>query len=691
MGPKAADMKPADPEMREFKFGEGSVACNPVDGSIERIEHPLHPEMNFLLGADQAEWHHPPFNWGKGFLITDQGSGRWDHPRLLSVLSNGADADYAPIPNVPLKVRRRFDDRWTERYCLTNKTDATIAIRSFAISIPFRDIYPSARECLKSACHVHLWAGGAFSYVWVTAMNGRGPGLGLVVDKGELWSYSVESRTQWLSSNARGHLYLHVTDAARAPHAMGGQPEIAVAPDHAYELAWTLGWYDDFAAFERAALRPPVSAPVLTALVGEPIAIMSSAQEPVTLRSDDGISIVSSAPGGFAARSDEPGVKHIDVVRGAARSRIAVLFHRPVRQIVEQRIDFIIRHQRASERGPDRSGAFLPYDNESGLTMNGGDWRDWSDCRERLAMPILLQTARLRGWGDAGKIDASLLEYDRFFRANIVDAKGNVAEDSYHRHPDRLYNFPWAAAYVLNRYRLIKERGDLLLAAAIFDRYYERGGTRFLAFVAETITDIIAECEAAGEGKIAGRLRGRLIDHADYFIGLGTDLPKHEVHYEQSVVAPLVQLLEAAYCIQPDTRYAAALKERIPWLLAFAGCQPHVRLRHIPIRHWDGYWFGRNRQWGDTMPHYWSVLSAAALLDWPAALAGPKDRVSMARAILDANLAHFREDGSATCAFVYPSCVNGNPGYHEDPLANDQDWALVYYLRYEGLLKGETE
>ena len=682
MGPKATCMKPADPEMREYRFDEGTVACNPIDGSIERIEHPLHPDMNFLLGADQAEWHHPPFNWGKGFLITDQGSGRWDHPRLLSMLSDGLDADYEPIPNVSLKVRRRFGDRWTERYCLTNKTDATIAIRSFAISIPFRDIYPSARECLKSACHAHVWTGGAFSYAWATAMNGRGPGLGLVVDKGALWGYSIESRTQWLSSNARGHLYLHVTDAGRAPHAMGGQPGIAIAPDHAYELAWTLGWYDDFAAFERAALRPPVSAPVISALVGEPVVIKSHAQEPVTLCAADGVSIASGAPGVFAARSDSPGVKHIDVVCGAARSRIAVLFHRPVREIVERRIDYIIRHQRAAERGADRSGAFLPYDHAQGLAVNGGDWRDWSDGRERLAMPILLQMARLRTWGDAGKIDAALLEYDRFFRANIVDRKGNVAEDSYHRHPGRLYNFPWAAAYVLNRYRLHRERGDLLLAAAIFDRYYERGGTRFLAFVSEAITDIIAECEAAGERRTAANLQGLLLGHADYFIGLGTELPKHEVHYEQSVVAPLVQLLEAAYRIRPDARYADALMERLPWLLAFAGSQPHARLRHIPIRHWDGYWFGKNRQWGDTMPHYWSVLSAAALLDWPAALAGPKDRAAMARAILNANLAHFHEDGSATCAFVFPGCVNGDPGYHEDPLANDQDWALVYYLRY---------
>ena len=35
-----------------------------------------------------------------------------------------------------------------------------------------------------------------------------------------------------------------------------------------------------------------------------------------------------------------------------------------------------------------------------------------------------------------------------------------------------------------------------------------------------------------------------------------------------------------------------------------------------------------------------------------------------------------------SCAFVYPSCVNGQPAHAADPLANDQDWALVYALRH---------
>ena len=40
------------------------------------------------------------------------------------------------------------------------------------------------------------------------------------------------------------------------------------------------------------------------------------------------------------------------------------------------------------------------------------------------------------------------------------------------------------------------------------------------------------------------------------------------------------------------------------------GNQPDHKRHEIPIRHWDGYWFGRNRMFGDTL-HQHSAFSAA--------------------------------------------------------------------------------
>ena len=44
------------------------------------------------------------------------------------------------------------------------------------------------------------------------------------------------------------------------------------------------------------------------------------------------------------------------------------------------------------------------------------------------------------------------------------------------------------------------------------------------------------------------------------------------------------------------------------------------------------------------------------------------------------NLCLFFEDGKASCAYMYPYKIDGVKAEFYDPYANDQDWALVYYL-----------
>jgi hypothetical protein len=166
------------------------------------------------------------------------------------------------------------------------------------------------------------------------------------------------------------------------------------------------------------------------------------------------------------------------------------------------------------------------------------------------------------------------------------------------------------------------------------------------------------------------------------------DLHAHEVNYEQSMVAPLLEILCVAARLSGDAGEArtleAAVVERLPWLLAFGGPQPHVRMRDIAIRHWDGYWFGREALWGDVFPHHWSALTANVLHLLPAAAAAAVERdrgmpaQRLAAQIYAANLVDFRPDGTATAAFVLPSCVSGRAAHRADPVANDQDWALFW-------------
>jgi hypothetical protein len=378
-----------------------------------------------------------------------------------------------------------------------------------------------------------------------------------------------------------------------------------------------------------------------------------------------GETIELAGAGPSEVSSDEPGMRYVDATDGKRAARIAVLFHQPLQEIAERRVGFILDRQRRPELVDSRKFAFVPYDNDSGLTVLSGAWRDWSDARERIGMALLLQEVRARGWGDRAELDEALAGYEQFVREHLVDADGTVHDDSIHKTAVRLYNFPWFARFLLGQ-------GDRAGATRILNRYYELGGDHFLAF---DLGPLLSELG----------LRDHLVRHARTFIEYGDELPPHEVNYEQSMVAPLLELLVAAYRTAPDEIDGAELSRRLPWLTAFAADQPDVRLRHVPIRHWDGYWFGRLRLWGDVFPHYWSVLSAAVYAAWPRELVDTEQAAwldTAADAILRANLANFAADGSATCAFVYPSCVNGQPAHVADPLANDQDWALVYAIRH---------
>ena len=131
-----------------------------------------------------------------------------------------------------------------------------------------------------------------------------------------------------------------------------------------------------------------------------------------------------------------------------------------------------------------------------------------------------------------------------------------------------------------------------------------------------------------------------------------------------------------------EESYLAHVRNMMPVLEAFEGRQPDHHLNGIAIRHWDGFWFGRRRLWGDTFPHYWSSTSGMVYHLYAKAT-GDRDYSRRAQNTLRNNLSLFTPAGRASCAYLYPDSINGEPGRLADELANDQDWALVYNLLAE--------
>ena len=120
--------------------------------------------------------------------------------------------------------------------------------------------------------------------------------------------------------------------------------------------------------------------------------------------------------------------------------------------------------------------------------------------------------------------------------------------------------------------------------------------------------------------------------------------------------------------------------QQVKVLELFNGMQPDYHLYESAVRHWDGYWFGKRRYYGDTFPHYWSALTGNVFALYAKAT---KDASYMKRAEDSRRgvLPMIFPDGRASCAYVYPQSVNNRRASFYDPYANDQDWGLYFYLR----------
>lgn len=59
---------------------------------------------------------------------------------------------------------------------------------------------------------------------------------------------------------------------------------------------------------------------------------------------------------------------------------------------------------------------------------------------------------------------------------------------------------------------------------------------------------------------------------------------------------------------------------------------------------------------------------------------GSEEYMDKVKEVVRNNLCNVFEDGTGSCAFVYPKRINGEQAHFADAFANDQDWALAFYL-----------
>nr|DAY61026.1 MAG TPA: glycoside hydrolase family protein [Caudoviricetes sp.] len=577
------------------------------------------------------------------------------------------------------KDSKKEGDIIRETYTFTNTTgrDIFTSLEDIAIYTPFNDDYKDSETCMRRRCHAHLFCGGMVTYVMALRMGGKPPHLGLVLTKGCIGGYSVERDFEKMS-NDRGDFLLHPSP-------------VSLAPGESMVIEWVLFWHEGKEDFYRQVNMHHkrylhVRAQRYVLFQGEKIhleitPVFDWKAEDVQI-SRDGKELVFQMDNGTILVEEEPektGEYTYHICVGGIQTMCNILVQPPLLALSRARCQFIARNQQYHKKENHLDGALLIYDNEE-KHMYYSPENDYNAARERIGMGILL--AKHLQIEQDELLEDCLKKYISYIRREVFDGETGEVFNDYLRDNSyfRLYNYPWVSLFFLELYTLYGKKEYLTDACRALGAFYEQGGAKFYA-IEVPVVRIIRELEREQMEEEKKQFLQYFRQHGDFMLEKGTNYPAHEVNYEQSIVAPAANTLLQTYQVTKDEKYLAGARQQMEVLELFNGLQPDYHLYEVAIRHWDGYWFGKTRLYGDTFPHYWSSLTGNAYADF-GKITGGEAYQKRAEDSLRASLSLFYPDGSASCAFVYPVSVNGHKAYYADAYANDQDWALYFMLRY---------
>ncbi len=574
-------------------------------------------------------------------------------------------------------------DTLHQRFIFTNASDKYICTSrdSLGIYAPFNDNYDYAEICLFNRCHTHIFCGGEVSYIMALRMNGEPPHLGLVLTEGSLCGYSVERNQsdECRDSNDRGDFILHPS------------PVNMLAPNQSVTIGWTLFWHDGVEDFyNKLALYNPrfieVKAENYTLFLGEkvklsitPAFVFTKSEVKITR---EGKSVDFTTRDGVITvleNCDDLGERIYNITVGDVSTSCRILVLPAVEELAKARCRFIAEHQQADMQGSPLDGAFLTYDNEE-HSLYCVPTHDYNGARERVGMGALL--AVYLQLHPSTRLENSLKKYIAYLEREIVDRESGVVYNNYGRDDSlvRLYNYPWVAELYINLYELWGKVDDLLVSYRIMKEFYRRGGAKFYAFEIP-LDSLLKKLDEAGLKSERESIMKDFRAHCETILNNGLNFPPHEVKFEQSISAPSVELMIKMYKATGEERYLEGAKRHIKALELFNGRQPDYHLYEVAIRHWDGFWFGKRKLYGDTFPHYWSGLTACNYEGF-ADITGDENYEKRAESAFRGVLSLFSPDGKASCAYLFPISVNGTRAEFYDPFANDQDWGLFFYLRH---------
>lgn len=647
------------------------VKYNGETGSIQSITNADDPyKMNWIFNATDSnlKWQRASQDWGLGKYSVDGKLISWQSPSFKSFADNNTILTYN-TDLLGVNVKRQPEGIFfVETYSFRNLTSKTINVERLSIHTPFNDNYPDAKLSATNRCNAHVWPGMHSSYVNAVRMDGEGPHLGLVFTKGAMSGYSIENRDRhknvpwkYSASNVRGTIVLNV------------EP-FTLKAGEVYTVQWKLFWHTGWEDFYKKAV-----ALGFVRLEADRYVVRKNERLTINITGNTGTGLKTKIITVTGNRLGEQS----DIVYyngGKKQTLLNYLVISSPDSLVENRVRFIVKHQQMNNSGDKRFGAYMVYDNDADTLFTDIKRSvapsDKDEGRERVGMGVLIAKWLQTHTDDS--VRSSFMRYVKFVRKELQNSDYKLFSDVARTSPHRGYNYPWVAHLYLETYKLTKDKSYLFDFFKTCQKYFSEIGYKHYS-IDFRVTDAVAALNEAGMTAEKDSLLTAYRRMADFFVETGIYYPSHEVNYEQSIVAPAVSFLCEMYLVTGEKKYLDAAKVQLRSLEAFNGHQPDVHLNDIAIRHWDGYWFGKKEMWGDVMPHYWSALTAVAF-DSYYKCTGDLSYKKRAVKIVNNNLLNFKEDGRASCAYLYPNFINNKPGKFYDPFANDQDWALVFYM-----------
>lgn len=572
-------------------------------------------------------------------------------------------------------VARGFDDDGflNERYTVKNMRDTDMFAEQgeIGIALPFNDIYTYADDCMLQRCNTHIWCGGTTSYISAVKMGDSESNLGLVLTEGAFASYSM------CDADTHSRRGVFIMDCEH----------LELLPGEEY--VWNLKLFPfksrkEFdAIINRYKNTIRINADNYMVFGNNPIrcrAELSFKPEKITAYADEEPISVTERNGSYYIEyfPKKYGDIRITVYADKIHTYAEFYYSAEPDEIIKKRLYFIAEKQQYKRADSALYGAYLVYDNEKKYPIFASTVRDHNACRERIGMALLM--CRYLQKNEDSFLRDSLDKYIDFAQREFFDSETGEVFDGIGKNRKfvRLYNAPWVAMLFAEMYNLTADGKYLEYCIKCLRFYYGGGGYKFYPNAFSMLL-IYNAFKKAGKTAEVDEIFVHFKKHADNIARNGLSYPKHEVNYEQTIVSPAVTILSEFAVISGDAFYEDEAKKHIKPLERFNGHQPSCHMNETPIRYWDDFWFGEGRQQGDTFPHYWSCLTARAFLDYYNICGGEKYKSAAEECIRNC-FCLFNERGEGSCAYVYPYKVNGNKGQYYDRWANDQDFALYYYL-----------